>query len=910
MSAQKSKKFQDDDPLLLRGGEEMRGWGEGNFRDRQDRSRSRSLSVVGGRRKSGGGGGGKRRSSALPPTLSVEDHQEEEEEEEEAITNILLVDNNSRFKDEESELEETDDVDLKRQRLDSIPDWNEFDLAPLGSGGVTTSEQGEEDDGLRDFGGYDDFGGFESDDGFEYGDLSNATASGSGEKQQDSLTSISTSGDYLIPLRAISSSPPPTIQQAHSQSDLMQLSTPPRPTSTTTTSTSKHQQQPRPSSPFIRQSQLLHLTADDSIDSIIISSPDRIQMEFIPSSSGLTVDETGVVPMEIGVKLELIEEWSFSVEAGNRVDEIEEELEVETPVKDKVEETIEERMEVAVVEMESEEEIEEVEETVEEQLVFSQNSIVPQVLESAIDRTEPQISEEEEEIVLLVGPSPNKSHNRLIRRSLSPQVSSPPPVLSIQDSTPSTASRLRSLSPILATIIPTSPPRSLQSADVTMASPSPKRPIVSSSPFPPTPPSYQQYQQQQMSQQALETSPSMTIPFTFSLPSIVQQDIAMQSPSPKKSISRIIPASIEKMRDSGIVARGKEVLMERFKEIQAEKEKEVVQVEEKREEAEEAEVPISIPIIPALTLASAVITHSYPAFTISTTSDHRSTPISISTAHHSQNRPFQSRPKSLFTPLSTTSQHQQNSTVRASSSKKLKPTHPTLPVVEISSTDPKAAARATAILKVYHDYVEQGLKAPSRLLLEAGLKGVEEEHIEEEPEEEEEELKELLESAEVEVLRNVSGMYSVSRSGAARQGSVAKSHTSSRRNQAYEMGSPTPSGTTLGGSRNQSQHQRSLSVASSHLAVVDSSSSKAISSPATSSINNNRMMITIPDRQWTSIEWRKLERALVDEGRAAKKESRVLVLDDVIWEFLENEGAGEEDCVGEWDWLVLFQSNS
>ncbi|GAA5896771.1 hypothetical protein JCM8208_007083 [Rhodotorula glutinis] len=40
-----------------------------------------------------------------------------------------------------------------------------------------------------------------------------------------------------------------------------------------------------------------------------------------------------------------------------------------------------------------------------------------------------------------------------------------------------------------------------------------------------------------------------------------------------------------------------------------------------------------------------------------------------------------------------------------------RPSHPTLPIIEITSTDPRAAARAAAILKVHHKYVEQGFTA-------------------------------------------------------------------------------------------------------------------------------------------------------------------------------------------------------
>ncbi|GAA5958072.1 hypothetical protein JCM8115_001121 [Rhodotorula mucilaginosa] len=50
-------------------------------------------------------------------------------------------------------------------------------------------------------------------------------------------------------------------------------------------------------------------------------------------------------------------------------------------------------------------------------------------------------------------------------------------------------------------------------------------------------------------------------------------------------------------------------------------------------------------------------------------------------------------------------------TSRRSSRRRSRPSHPTLPVIEISSTDAHAAARAAAILKVYHKYVEQGVEA-------------------------------------------------------------------------------------------------------------------------------------------------------------------------------------------------------
>ncbi|KAK4047245.1 hypothetical protein OIV83_005549 [Microbotryomycetes sp. JL201] len=44
------------------------------------------------------------------------------------------------------------------------------------------------------------------------------------------------------------------------------------------------------------------------------------------------------------------------------------------------------------------------------------------------------------------------------------------------------------------------------------------------------------------------------------------------------------------------------------------------------------------------------------------------------------------------------------------------------PIVSVSSTDPKAAARAAAILKVYHDYIDQGLEVPETVLRDVGIR--------------------------------------------------------------------------------------------------------------------------------------------------------------------------------------------
>lgn len=103
-------------------------------------------------------------------------------------------------------------------------------------------------------------------------------------------------------------------------------------------------------------------------------------------------------------------------------------------------------------------------------------------------------------------------------------------------------------------------------------------------------------------------------------------------------------------------------------------------------------------------------------------------------------------------------------TSRRSSRRRSRPFHPTLPVIEISSTDAHAAARAAAILKVYHKYVEQGVEAVDleRLVAAEQAGAAFDASIaernrrssaihDEDDEEEEEELRTLLHDAEEEV---------------------------------------------------------------------------------------------------------------------------------------------------------------
>lgn len=191
------------------------------------------------------------------------------------------------------------------------------------------------------------------------------------------------------------------------------------------------------------------------------------------------------------------------------------------------------------------------------------------------------------------------------------------------------------------------------------------------------------------------------------------------------------------------------------------------------------------------------------------------------------------RPRALASVVDTTltrrsqSQHSTTSsfsshTSRRSSRRRSRPSHPTLPVIEISSTDAHAAARAAAILKVYHKYVEQGVEAVDleRLVAAEQAGAAFDASIAErsrrfsavhddDDEEEEEELRTLLHDAEEEVRELVP-----------RQSS-------------------TPAEAILSGLNTIPPPRQSASAAS--------------------------VGETLPP--WTSREWRRLEQALVEVGR-------------------------------------------
>ena len=165
-------------------------------------------------------------------------------------------------------------------------------------------------------------------------------------------------------------------------------------------------------------------------------------------------------------------------------------------------------------------------------------------------------------------------------------------------------------------------------------------------------------------------------------------------------------------------------------------------------------------------------------------------------------------------------------TSRRPSRRRSRPSHPTLPVIGISSTDAHAAARAAAILKVYHKYVEQGVEAVDleRLvaaeqagaafdasIAERSRRSSAVHAVDDDEEEEEEELRTLLHDAEEEVRELVP-----------RQSS-------------------TPAQAILSGLNTIPPPRQSTCAADA--SVTD----------------------TLP--AWTSREWRRLEQALVEVGR-------------------------------------------
>ena len=238
-------------------------------------------------------------------------------------------------------------------------------------------------------------------------------------------------------------------------------------------------------------------------------------------------------------------------------------------------------------------------------------------------------------------------------------------------------------------------------------------------------------------------------------------------------------------------------------------------------------------------------------------------PVSKSPAEHTQRR------ESTVLPTPQVSRQHLHPQIGESSSRRAsrpRPSHPTLPVIEISSTDPRAAAVAVAYLKIRHGYVERGLEFPRVLIVGEGneLGGADGRMTQRRgsswPRKTEKEVERELQNLLVEAERSVSARLSIGQE---------------------DRRSSTPNGIPP---------TRDSSV------LANFGSSSRIPSPT--------LVTTTKRRAWTAVDWRKLEQALIDERRVAKRERRELVAKDVIDKFLAGQELSEEDRDGEWSWSV------
>ncbi|KAM0752846.1 hypothetical protein T439DRAFT_378618 [Meredithblackwellia eburnea MCA 4105] len=235
---------------------------------------------------------------------------------------------------------------------------------------------------------------------------------------------------------------------------------------------------------------------------------------------------------------------------------------------------------------------------------------------------------------------------------------------------------------------------------------------------------------------------------------------------------------------------------------------------------------------------------------------------------------------------------------RTRSSLRKRPSHPTLPVVEISSTDPQAAARAAAILKVYHDYVEQGLPPVSPNEHDGGEEGDEREESDEEADSSAV-LKDLLQREERSVLQSAIGpRYSSSSHQSAPSPLV---HSQPPHHQRISSVSSRGTVTSLA-SQSPSRFRPNPTPTPTSSRAVEFGSSPCSGS---GSGNGASPVPTNTSLPWNSKDWRRLETAIVDCSRIARREQVSLEVDDVVEEFLENEGLTREDCQGEWKWDKL-----
>ena len=266
--------------------------------------------------------------------------------------------------------------------------------------------------------------------------------------------------------------------------------------------------------------------------------------------------------------------------------------------------------------------------------------------------------------------------------------------------------------------------------------------------------------------------------------------------------------------------------------------------------------------------------------------DDRPFPVSLSRPQHADESTFTSSHLSFAD--STTSRSRRQSRPR--------PSHSSFPVIEISSTDAKAAARAAAILKVYHKYVEQGIEGglardeASRIVRDAERKGLEAEAEEadvEEESEEEEELRTLLLDAEEEVRETF---------GAAREGSIGfveQAQDDEEEEEEVRSVLLSSGSSNRSQSPSTSQHAQPSSVASQSHAR-----SRSVSNDSASGLSS------VVGEKWTSQEWRRLEQSLVELKRRirSKSEHREPESEEVVEAFLKKWGVSKEECQGDWEW--------
>jgi hypothetical protein len=219
-------------------------------------------------------------------------------------------------------------------------------------------------------------------------------------------------------------------------------------------------------------------------------------------------------------------------------------------------------------------------------------------------------------------------------------------------------------------------------------------------------------------------------------------------------------------------------------------------------------------------------------------------------------------------------------------------------VIEICSSDAKAAARAAAILKVYHKYVEQGIEGSlardeaSRVIREAERNGklaaVGEPEDDSEEEEDEEELRTLLLDAEEEVRETFGRGLSVS-------GSESEKGSKSPEAQEDEDEDEEVRSVLLSHSPSPPASQRAAVPSSS---VASHARSRSVSNTSTSGLSS------VVGDKWTSQEWRRLEQSLVELKRRLKADGqgREVEAIEVLEAFLKKWGIHKEELRGDWEW--------